>query len=221
MTPTIVCGAPATSSVRPMASTDPANCSRQRPSLSTTTRSPRALSSAENVRPASAGTPSIVKNSESTSPSCARCGASAPAKTTWLALTRRYSAMLSNERLSRRQSTKFAPDVPSNWFWSMRCVAITASSCGRAYGSGRNTTPFSTLNIATVAPMPAVRISVTDSVNSRSRASARRPRRTSRAVVSIQNSGLTSRHSSFASSSGPNSAPTRRRASAGVSPSLR
>ncbi len=114
MTPSTRWSRPAIVNVWPTAAGERAKRSCHRPSLSTTTGSARSNSSAVKVRPTSGGVPSSAKNSGPTRPSCARCGASAPANVTVLTAVRWKNVIDAKVRLCSRQSSRFAIEVPSH-----------------------------------------------------------------------------------------------------------
>jgi hypothetical protein len=99
--------------------------------------------------------------------------------------------------------------------------AISRSSPGWSYGNGRNTTALSTLNIATLAPMPTPRMIATETVNSRSRPIARNPSRTSRTRSSIHGRPRWSRSASIACDAPPALSRASRAASAEAGPRRR
>ncbi|MGH7446554.1 MAG: hypothetical protein ACRELT_03280 [Longimicrobiales bacterium] len=58
-------------------------------------------------------------------------------------------------------------------------LATRTSRSGDSYGSGRSTTPFSTLKIALFAPIPSARVRMAMNANPGARASERKAYRTS------------------------------------------
>jgi hypothetical protein len=91
-----------------------------------------------------------------------------------------------------QSSTSFCESVP--FFWSVFVFAChTRTICsGRAYGSGSSSTPFTTVKIAVVAPMPNISVSSTTAVKPGVRRIERNANPTSCRSASHQSARFTS-----------------------------
>ena len=162
MIPTTVAGASSRSSVRPTMRGSEPNRRRQRASLrSTAAGPPGRSSSAVKPRPMAGTTPSTAGASAVMYPVRSRSGAPLPVRLTDPSAK---AATRANDRV-RSRSSQYSGTLSSACGSWVRCPQIIARRSGRSYGSARRSTPFTTLKMAVLAPMPRASVINATAVN--------------------------------------------------------
>ncbi len=170
--------APSTSTTSPTTSgVGPKRVLRSPSPRTRTGAAPGRSSSGVKARPSCGEVRSTSKNDAVTNAAWTRCGSSGPVK---LACPSRYAATPSRVRLSSAQRKCSASDVGSSSSSDnpgATCLSITSRS-ESGTGSGRSTTPLTTVKMAMLAPIPTARVARATRVKP-GLAAARRHRRRS------------------------------------------
>ena len=201
--------------MRPTAAACPPNRRCQSWCESTTTGGAPGRSYSDGRRcPIAGGTRSTSKNDAETAAPVNRSGSPAPVKSS---MTARASATL--DRLLPRAATSIASGAEVDATVTPPNVVPTCTSrSALGYGSGRSSTPSTTLNIVVVAPMPSPNVSTTAAVKLGRFVKLRAAEVRSWVRRSIIPMPRSSRHASLTCVSPPSAARARRRASSGGAP---
>ena len=189
--------------------------SQKRAPTSATGAAPRCSSPARNPRPRAGRVPMTSRNPCETIATGTDCGSPAPRTVCRDAVV---SAIAAKPRVCACQSRKLgsdtlAPRLPVSPIWNS-CTMRSASG----YGSGRSSTPSTTVNIAAAAPMPSPMVRIAVSENDGTRASERPAIRRSRLRSRSQAPRSSSAVASRACTTPPNFRRAARRASSGDMP---